>query len=81
MNATTRNAIARQVSAIQSRQLTWAQTRVATAIAHRWDGELPTPVVVAAAIDLDAQGPQWAFKIERGYFLDVVRDAIDKATA
>ena len=75
------NAIARQTRVIRAQNLSPAQTRVAVALANRWDGDLDDRVVIAAAIDLDAQGPQWAFKIDNGYFLDIARDAIAAATA
>lgn len=69
-----------QLAEIAKAGLTYDQHRIARAIAIRWDGaEFQTTVVAAVAEALDAEGPQWAFKITKGYFLDVVRDELAAA--
>lgn len=78
-NAAARNQISRINRADNG--LNHAQFRIVRALANRWDGELADDVVANAAVSLDAAGPQWALKIEKGYFLDVVREHIAAAQA
>lgn len=79
-------AVRNQIARIERLRITTnspsrSELCVARAIARRWDGELADDVVVKVAVLLNASHPQWALKIDKGYFLDIVRDHIAAAQA
>ncbi|MFA5709338.1 hypothetical protein [Mycolicibacterium sp.] len=53
-----------------------ATKRIANAIIDRF--EIPADHALRAATVLAANDQQWAFKIDKGYWLDPVREAIEE---